>query len=117
MKKILLAMFILTLLILPITALAANLPPACLQNPNSQACKDAQNPASSGSTNLSTNPIVEDINTVVTFLSAGVGIVVTAMIIVGGIQYMMAGDNPQAVSAAKGRITHALIALLAFALM
>jgi len=60
------------------------------------------------------NPIVKDINGLVNFLSIGVGIVVTAMIIVGGIQYMAAGDNPNAVTAAKQRITNALIALAVF---
>ncbi|OGC80452.1 hypothetical protein A2943_00400 [Candidatus Adlerbacteria bacterium RIFCSPLOWO2_01_FULL_51_16] len=59
---------------------------------------------------------VEDIQTVVNFLSAGVGIVVVAMIIIGGIQYTMAGDNPQAVSEAKSRIKNALFGLLAYAL-
>jgi len=63
---------------------------------------------------LSDNPIVNDIQTVVNFLSAGVGVVVVAMVIVGGIQYAIAGDNPQAVSAAKQRIINGLIALLAF---
>lgn len=63
------------------------------------------------------NPIVKDINTVVTFLSGAVAIVVVAMLMVGGIQYMTAGDNPQATAAAKGRIMNALIALLAFAFL
>jgi hypothetical protein len=65
---------------------------------------------------LKNNPIVEDINTVINFLSVGVGIVVIGVIILGGIQYAMAGDNPQAVSAAKQKIINGLIALLAFAL-
>jgi hypothetical protein len=37
-------------------------------------------------------------------------------IIVGGIQYMTAGDNAQAVGAAKQRIINALIALFAYLL-
>jgi hypothetical protein len=63
------------------------------------------------------NPIVQDINIVVNFLSIGVGVVVIAMIIVGGIQYSLASDNPQAVSAAKQRIINALIALVAYIFM
>jgi len=63
---------------------------------------------------LKDNPIVDDINVVVNFLSIGVGVVVVAMIIIGGIQYSAAGDNPQALTAAKQRITNALIALFAF---
>lgn len=60
------------------------------------------------------NPIVKDLNQVVAFLSALVGIVVVGSIILGGIQYSAAGDNPQAVSAAKQRIINGLIALIAF---
>jgi uncharacterized membrane protein len=57
---------------------------------------------------------VHDIQIIVNFLSAGVGIVVVAVIILGGIQYSMAGDNPQAVGSAKQRIINGLIALVAF---
>lgn len=60
------------------------------------------------------NPIVKDLNAVVNFLSIGVGVVVIGMIIVGGIQYSMAGDNSQATQAAKQRIMNAAIALLAY---
>lgn len=63
---------------------------------------------------LQKNPIVRDMQDIVNFLSAGVGIVVVAMIMMGGIQYSLAGDNPQKVTDAKKRITNALIALLAF---
>lgn len=54
---------------------------------------------------------------IVDFLSAAVGVVVVIMIIVGGIQYMTAGDSPQKVSDAKTRITNALIALAIFLFM
>ena len=60
------------------------------------------------------NKIVTDLQDIVNALSAGVGIIVVAMIIVGGIQYSMAGANPQAITAAKQRITNALIALFAY---
>ncbi len=63
---------------------------------------------------LSTNPIVQDINTIVGFLSALIGVIVVGVIIVGGIQYIAAGDNPQAISAAKQRVINGLIALVAF---
>jgi hypothetical protein len=66
---------------------------------------------------LSNNPIVKDLNKIVAFLSAGVGIIVVAVIILGGIQYMLAGDNPQAVGAAKQRIINGFIALVTFLLM
>ena len=63
-----------------------------------------------------TNPIIQDINQWVTFLSALVGVVVVGVIILGGIQYALAGDNPSAVTAAKSRIINGLIALGAFLL-
>jgi hypothetical protein len=63
---------------------------------------------------LNQNPIIKDVKTVVNFLSAGVGIVVVGSIIWAGIQYVMAGNNPNAVGAAKKRLQDTLIALLAF---
>lgn len=60
------------------------------------------------------NPISKDINIIVDFLSAGVGIFVTAMIIVGGIQYSVAGDNSTQTANAKKRIANAVIALVVF---
>lgn len=63
---------------------------------------------------LNANPIIKDINLVVNFLSAGAVIVIVGSMVMGGIQFSWAGDNPNAVSAAKKRITDALIALIAF---
>ena len=63
---------------------------------------------------LQDNPIVKDLNIIVGFLSGLVGVVVVGVIILGGIQYSMAGDKAEAVSAAKKRITNGLIALVAF---
>lgn len=66
---------------------------------------------------LKKNPIVGDINTIINFLSAGAGIIIVGSIIVGGIQYAIAGNNPNQVSAAKQRIVNSLIALVAFFLI
>ena len=60
---------------------------------------------------------MQDIQKIINFLSAGVGIVVIGVIILGGIQYSMAGDNTQATGAAKQRIINGLIALVAFIFM
>lgn len=62
----------------------------------------------------SDNPIVKDLNIIVGFLSGLVGVVVVGVIILGGIQYAMAGDKAEAVSAAKKRIINGLTALIAF---
>lgn len=50
-------------------------------------------------------------------LSALVGIVIVAMITIGGIQYSAAGDNPQATVEAKKRLTNAIFALVMFIFM
>ncbi|MEO5627558.1 MAG: pilin [Candidatus Saccharimonadales bacterium] len=66
---------------------------------------------------LKQNPLVKNLLLFVNFLSAGVGIIVTVMIIIGGIQYVTAGSNPQQVAVAKKRIMNALIALIAYGFM
>ncbi|MGH7156733.1 MAG: hypothetical protein ACREGG_01295 [Candidatus Saccharimonadales bacterium] len=63
---------------------------------------------------LTQSPIVSRIQQIVDFLSAGVGIIVVGVILVGGIQYTLAGANPQRLTAARQRITNGLIALFAF---
>lgn len=50
-------------------------------------------------------------------LSVLVGVVVVMMLVVGGIQYSSAGSNPQAVQAAKKRISQALFALFIYIFM
>jgi len=50
-------------------------------------------------------------------LSGLVGVTVVIVLIVAGIQYSSAGNNPQQLSAAKGRIFNALLALLVFIFM
>lgn len=47
-------------------------------------------------------------------LTGIVGVVVVLVITIGGVQYSMARDNPQAVAAAKQRIINALLALLLY---
>lgn len=53
----------------------------------------------------------------INLLTAGVGLVITIMIVIGGIQYTSSGGNAQAVTAAKQRIFNSLLALFAFAFM
>lgn len=59
-------------------------------------------------------PFVHDINLIVNFLSIGVGVIVIVMILVGGVQYIAAGDNAQAVTSAKQHITNAFLALIIY---
>lgn len=82
------------------------------------ACENCKNKTVAGIQGcLSTNPIVTDLNTIVNFLAGAVGVITVAMIILGGIQYSMSRSKPEAVTAAKSRITNALIALVAFMLI
>ncbi len=64
--------------------------------------------------NEGSNPIWKDLQAIVNALAAGVGIVVVGSIIVGGIQYSVAGDQPGKLEEAKKRIANALFALVAF---
>lgn len=50
-------------------------------------------------------------------LSAIVGIVVVIMIIVGGIEYSSAGNNPQQMQAAKSKVINAVLAFIIFIFM
>lgn len=68
-------------------------------------------------TELKDNSIIVYTRNIVRFLSAGVGIVIVLMIIVGGIQYITSQGNPQATASAKNRITNAIIALFLFIFM
>lgn len=51
---------------------------------------------------------------IIRFLVAGVGVVVIASVIVGGVQYSLAQGDPQKISAARGRVISALGALLLY---
>ena len=68
----------------------------------------------STATNTDTNCVGTYINIAITFLAAGVGVVVIIMIIVGGIRYSAAGGDASKVAAAKTQIFNALLALVAF---
>lgn len=62
------------------------------------------------------NPLNDLLFAAIRFLVAGVGVVVIASIIVGGIQYTTAQGEPQKQVAARGRIINAVIALLLYLL-
>lgn len=58
--------------------------------------------------------IIKRLNQAINILSALVGIVVTIMIIIGGIQYTTAGEDPNAVAKAKKHISQAILALVGY---
>lgn len=81
----------------------------------SGSCKNAS--PSGLSRCLQQSPIVERMQQIVNFLSAIAGIVIVGTLMVGGIQYIIAGDNPQEVTKARQRIINGLIALAALLLL
>lgn len=48
------------------------------------------------------------------FAALGFGLVMTVMLSIGGVQYITAQDNPQAIQAAKKKIFNAIISLVLF---
>jgi amino acid permease len=54
------------------------------------------------------------LNPLIDFLAATVGVVVTIGIVIGGIEYSASGGDPQRATAARKRISNAIIALVAF---
>lgn len=83
------------------------------------ACKDTTD--STGKVTSATvnkcvdqTPIVKDLQNIVNFLAALVGVIVIGSLIFGGIQYTIAGDNSNLTGAAKKRIINSLVALAAF---
>lgn len=71
-------------------------------------------PFSESDDNLAHNPIIKYLGIVINFLLAGVGIVVTMVIVIAGYQYMTSQGNPQSINAAKDKIFKAVISLIAY---
>lgn len=76
-----------------------------------------------GSTYTSSTPVADNvlvcgyIKPATEFLSAGVGVVVILMIMIGGIQYITSDGSPQSIAKAKKKIINGILALIIFALM
>lgn len=66
---------------------------------------------------LKNNPIVLWISFFINLLASVIGIGAIIMVIVAGLQYSAARDNPQAIQAAKQKMTNVLIGLAAFIFM
>lgn len=60
------------------------------------------------------SPITDLLFALLRFLAVGVGIIITGSLVWAGIQYIFSQDDPSAVSAAKNRILHTIIALLIY---
>lgn len=101
------------------TKTAIDCPSGRVNQQDASKCAPLGNDCNGNSTQkcLKQSAFIQDINKFVNFAAAAVGVVVIAMIILGGVQYSMAGDNPNATGEAKKRIINSLIALAAFIFM
>jgi len=91
-------------------------PGKAAQNPKCQRIGEAPDSALSCPTapGSSCDLTTKYIDPLINVLAALVGVVVTASIIYGGVQYASSADDPSKVSQAKSRITNSLIALVSF---
>jgi hypothetical protein len=64
--------------------------------------------------NAETSKIMDELMIIIRLLSAMVGVVAVVMLIIGGIQYTASNGNPQAVAAAKKKITDVFIGLISY---
>lgn len=64
--------------------------------------------------NADTCGIIAYLETAINILTTIVGVVIVIMIVVGGIQYSAARDNPQEAASAKHRIYNAVLALVIY---
>lgn len=71
-------------------------------------------PSVTGSSDVQSNPIIKWLKAAINLLAAVIGIGSVVMIIVAGIQYSAARDNPQAIQSAKQKIVNVVIALASF---
>lgn len=66
---------------------------------------------------IKNNPIYARLQTVVNFLSAGVGIVITISVVIAGYQYIMSKGDPSKTKAAVDRLWNAGIAIFLYVFM
>lgn len=71
--------------------------------------------AGANSPEVNSNIIVTNyIKPAINFLSAGVGLIIISMVVIGAIQYITSGGSPQAVADARKKIFNALLAFITF---
>lgn len=80
----------------------------CKTHPDEERCKQVD---------LKDNPIFGWLMLAINFLSGGVILIVSIVIVMGGIQYTTAAGNPQIIQAAKNKISNAVIALFLYFFM
>jgi hypothetical protein len=79
---------------------------------------DPCNPGSSDyDSALCSNIIQNYINPIILFLGGGVGLIIIIMIVIGSIQFITSGGDPNHVAEAKKRISNAILALIVWLLV
>ena len=76
--------------------------------------KDSKGKAIQCVSNKGDGAIIAYVKALLQYLSGLVGLVIILMIIVSGIQYLTAYGNPKSITAAKNRLTNAIIGLFLF---
>jgi hypothetical protein len=100
--------------------------PTAKNSPTTTACVPAENgppnecqvkdyKCNSGAEKcLSSNPIVLWLNVLINIMAGIVGVGAILMMVIAGIQYTTARDNPQAITSAKDKIVSVVIGLAVF---
>lgn len=93
-----------------------------LHDHNSSWASEPDAPTDTGTgvntqTKASDTPFVQRVNIYLKWITAGIGVLAVFGLVISGIQYTAAGDNPQAVSEAKRRINNIIIGVLIYVLM
>ena len=78
--------------------------------------QDGQSYAACGTDSIENNAIVAMLRLILRFFAVAIGVVVTGVLALAGIQYASARGNPQGIAAAKGRIFKAVTALMLYVL-
>jgi hypothetical protein len=120
LRLLILPGFLFILLLAPTSIAAATSP--CLANPippGTYCCGDSSNggPVQTSidlGCKVKGNPILDMSFAVIRLLSDGVGIAVVLSVVVAGVQFTAARNDPQNVASATNRIRASLIALLIF---
>jgi len=82
------------------------------------SCEACNKKDSSAAKNcLKNNAVVKDINLIVNGLAGMVAVVCVAMIVLGGIKYSLARNNPQEIANARNHIINAVFAMICFMLI
>lgn len=74
-------------------------------------------PGTNRSTNSTTCFLDKYVNPTIQLLSAAVGLVAVVAIIIGAIEYITSGGDPQRAASGRNHITNALLGLFAFAFL